>query len=33
MRLLSETTGFSVEDAANVQGLSSYQLAPFDSNH
>ena len=28
MRLLSETTDVSAENAASVQGLSSYQLAP-----
>ena len=33
MRLLSETTGVSVENADSVQGLSSYQLTPFDGYH
>jgi hypothetical protein len=33
MRLRSKTTGVSVANAGNVQGLSSYQSTPFDSFH
>ena len=33
VRLLSEMTDVSVENAVSLQGLSSYQLIAFDGNH
>ena len=33
MKLLSEMTGVSVDNAASVQGLSSYPPTPFDGYH
>ena len=33
MKFLAEMTGISVDNVPSIQGLSSYQLTPFDGYH